>query len=182
MSQKRSEARFDHVFAGKLEELLIGGTMSYWVVFLPASLQKKAPFSAKQRLRMRGVVGGVKGKPVSMAWQLSGGRHYLMFGKATAKSLGIALGGKVEVAFRLVDETAVDLPEELAEALSQEPGWEKHWAALSPGKQRGVAHLVAKIKSPELRAQRAVDLLRGLEEGIVPGPPSRARSRERLSR
>lgn len=167
---------FEHVFEAKLEELLIGGTMSYWVIFLPASLEKRPPFTAKKKLRMRGVVGGVHGRTVSMAWQLSGGRHYLMFGRATARSLGLTLGGKVEIACSIVDPNVVDVPEELAEALSQEPEWRKLWAALSPGKQRGLTHLVTKIRSPELRAQRAVDLMRDLQDGIVPGP-SRTRSR-----
>lgn len=166
---------FEHVFTGKLVELLIGGTMRYWVLFLPASLQRKPPFAAKKKLRMRGVVGGVHGRPVSMAWQLSGGRHYLMFGKATAKSLALKLGGKVEVAFSVVDDDVVDLPEELAEALTQEPEWSKLWAALTPGRRRGIAHLVRMIISPDLRAQRAVELVRALEEGTLQSFIGRAR-------
>lgn len=167
----------DYAFAfeAELEELLIGGTMSYWVVFLPPSLQKRAPFSAKKKLRMRGVVGGPGGRPASMAWQLSGGRHYVMFGRATAKSLGLALGQRVALAFDLVDDDDVDIPEELRELFAQEPDWRKLWAALTPGKQRGLAHMVRSVKSPELRAQRAVDVMRAVEEGNVPGPPRRRR-------
>lgn len=169
--------RRDHDFAfeAELEELLIGGTMRYWVVLLPPSLQKKAPFSAKKKLRMRGVVGGPGGRPVSMAWQLSSGRHDVMFGRATAKSLGLALGQRVALAFDLVDDDDVDIPEELREAFAQEPQWRKLWAALTPGKQRGLAHMVRNVKSPDLRAQRAVDVMRAVEDGNVPGPPRRRR-------
>ena len=167
---------YGHVFKAKLEELLIGATMAYWVVFLPAKLRRKAPFAAGKKLRMRGVVGGVHGRLVAMAWQLSGGRHYLMFGRATARSLGLALGDEVDVAFSIVVDDDVDVPEELAEALSQEPAWTKLWAALTPGKKRGFAHLVGTIKSPDLRAQRAVDLMRALEEGGAESVLGRARA------
>lgn len=177
---RAKKAGFPYAFEGVLEELAIGrdpsNAMRCWGVFLPAALQKRAPFSAKKKLRMRGVVGGASGKPVSLAWQVSNGRHDVMFGRGAAKSLGLALGETVELAFDLVSEHDVDLPDELREALDQEPTWKELWSALTPGKQRGLAHMVRTLKNPDLRAQRAVDLLRGLEDGIVPGPPKRARS------
>jgi hypothetical protein len=174
-ARKTSIEAYPYAFTAELEELEIGGTMRYWVVFLPAKLQKKAPFAAKKKLRMRGVVGGPGGKPVSMAWQVSRGRHYVMFGRALARSLGLALGHSVDIAFDVVDPDDVDVPEELREALYQEPDWEKLWSALTPGKQRGLAHMVRSVKSPELRAQRAVDVMRAVEAGNVPGPPRRRR-------
>lgn len=175
-------ATFAYVFEAVLEELSIGkeasNAMRYWVLFLPARLQKVAPFAAKKKLRMRGIVGGAGhtgGKPVSLAWQVANGRHYVMFGRAAAKSLGLTLGKKVEMAFDLVPDDDVDLPEELREALEQEPTWKTLWSELTPGKQRGLAHMVRGLKNPDLRALRAVDLLRGLEDGVVPGPPKRRR-------
>ena len=161
---------FEHRFEGTLEELLIGGRMSYWVVFRPRSLQGRPPFDARRRLRMRGVAGG---KRVSMAWQLSSGRHYVMFGRALARSLRLSLGSKIELAFSIVPDADVEVPAELREALRQEPSWRAAWKALTPGKQRGVAHLVRSVRAPELRAQRAVDVLRAVAEGTVPGPPRR---------
>lgn len=178
MATRRStaESPFGYRVVGTLEEWLVGGALSYWVVFLPAKMQSQAPFAAKKKVRIRGRVGGPSGKPVTLAWQVKQGRHYLLFGRSTAKALGITLGDSVTVEFDVVDDAIVDVPPELREALRQEPEWRKRWAALTPGKQRGIAHLVAKVKSPELRAQRAVDILRGLEDGIVPGPPRRRSS------
>jgi uncharacterized protein YdeI (YjbR/CyaY-like superfamily) len=48
--------------------------------------------------------------------------------------------------------------------------------ALTPGKQRGLAHMVGTLKRPELRAQRAVEVMRAVEDGNVPGPPKRRRA------
>lgn len=174
MASRKTGARTTHAYAfeGTLEELTIGGTMSYWVVFLPTSLAAREPFSQLRRLRMKGVANGAE---VAMAWQLSGGRHYVMFGRTLAKKLGLALGSKVSLAFDLVDDDVVDVPPEIAEALRQEPDFRKPWKKLTPGKQRGIAHLVRTVKDPDRRAQRAVDLLRDLERGVVPGPPRRTR-------
>jgi hypothetical protein len=119
--------------------------------------------------------GSANGAAVAMAWQLSGGRHYVMFGRALAKKLGLALGTQVSLAFDLVNDDEVDVPPELKEALRQEPDFRKAWKKLTPGKQRGIAHLVRTVKDPDRRAQRAVDLLRDLERGVVPGPPRRTK-------
>ncbi len=168
MATRKTKRAFQYDVEGLLEELKIGGTMSYWVVFLPASIAAEGPFSERRRLRMKGLANGTA---VAMAWQLSGGRHYVMFGRALAKKLGIALGNKVTLAFDLVDDDEVEVPPEIREALRQEPAWRAGWKKLAAGKQRGLAHLVNGVKDPERRAQRAVDLLRDLERGVVPGPP-----------
>jgi hypothetical protein len=169
---------FDYTIRVALEELLIGKTMSYWVLFLPRKLQDTEPFAARKRMRMRGTANG---QSVSLAWQLSSRRHYVMFGRTAAKALGIALGQQVELAFSLVSDAEVLVPEELAEALRQEPSWRKAWRALTPGKQRGLCHMVNTAKDPERRAQRAVDILRAVEAGNVPGPPKRGAARPAAS-
>jgi len=158
-----------HTFRGKLEEL-VWGRMRYWVIFLPARLESRAPFSEKKKLRMRGTVDG---QPVALAWQLHEGRHYVMFGKAAAKKLGIALGATVGMTFTLVSDDDVEVPEELRLALAQEPEWRALWKKLTPGQQRGLAHMVNSAKRPETRAARAIDVMRRVEEGVVPGPPRR---------
>lgn len=173
MAARKPTRAFRYELEGILEELKIGGTMSYWVVFLPASVAAKEPFTELRRLRMKGLANGV---PVAMAWQLSGGRHYVMFGRALAKKLGVVLGSNVTLAFDLVGDDEVDVPPEMREALRQEPAWRSAWKKLTPGKQRGIAHMVKSVKDPERRAQRAVDLLRDLERGVVPGPPRRTRT------
>ncbi len=169
---KTKRSTFDHTIEGRLEEVDYG-RMTYWVVFLPPRLEAQRPFLEQRKLRMRGEVAG---RAVSLAWQLKGGRHYVMFGKTLAKALGLVPGSKVSLSFSLVPDDEVDVPAELREALRQEATWQSLWRALTPGKRRGLAHLVGKVKSPDLRAQRAVELLRSLEDGVVPGPPPRRRS------
>lgn len=162
---------FTHRFEGTLGEIDYG-RMRYQVIFLPPSVQKKPPFNEGGRLRMEGTVGG---QPCALAFLRSGGRHYLLVSKALARKARVALGDRIEVRFSFVGDDVVHVPEELEEAFRQEPAWGTLWRALTPGKQRGLAHMVESAKRPETRAKRAVDVMRLVEEGRPPGPPPRSR-------
>jgi len=117
--------------------------------------------------------GTIDGKEVALAWQVAGGRHYLMVGSALARALRVDAGSRVDVAFSIVSGDDVRVPPEIAEAVRQEPAWRRLWRALRPAEQRRLAHLVDSARTDEVRARRAVELFRGLESGIVPGPPRR---------
>lgn len=111
-----------------------------------------------------------------MAWQRSGGRHYVMFGRGAAKALGLALGDRIRLEFTLVSDTVVDVPPEIRELTRQDRELGAVWKALTPGARRGLGHLVRSVRSPELRAQRAVDLLEAARRGELPRPPRRRRA------
>jgi len=81
----------------------------------------------------------------------------------------------VRVEFDIAGEDDVVVPPEIREALRQEPAYRKPWAALSAGKQRGLSHMVAKVKSDEGRALKAIEVLTAVVEGNIPGPPRRRR-------
>lgn len=127
------------------------GTYNYTVVYLDPELHASLPLKEMPRLRIEADVSGV---PVKGAWQPSGGRWYLMLPKAPLKLAGIGIGSVVEVAFKLVSQDAVDIPPELSDALQTNRKARDAWAALSAGKQRGLAYLVASAKRPETRQAR----------------------------
>jgi antitoxin component of MazEF toxin-antitoxin module len=99
----------------------------------------------------------------------AGGRGF-MIGQTVMKQLGLAEGDEVPVT--VWEDSApeeVDVPEELAEALRQEPAAAACWAAASPGRQRGLAYRVASARQLQTRADRAVAVVREL----LAGPPPR---------
>lgn len=124
-------------------------------MYLDASLHDDLPLGEHARLRVEADVGGV---PVKGAWQPARGRWYLMLPKRPLKEAGLKVGSSVDVAFRVLPQDDVDVPEELAQLIATRTRLRKAWMALSPGKQRGLAHLVASARRPETRAARVAQV------------------------
>ncbi len=61
-------------------------------------------------------------------------------------------------------EYGIELPEEMSELFIQDPVGDRHFHALTPGKQRSLLYLVNKLKSPEKRLQKAVIIMEHLNE------------------
>lgn len=131
------------------------GRYNYTVVYLDPSLHASLPLKESPRLRIEADVSGV---PVKGAWQPSGGCWYLMLPKSPLKMAGVSVGTVVEVAFKVLPQDEVDVPPELSAALQAVPLARKAWSALSAGKQRGLAHMVALAKRPETRQARALQV------------------------
>ncbi|QJR37648.1 YdeI/OmpD-associated family protein [Gemmatimonas groenlandica] len=149
---------FTHRFETRIARHAVG-TYHYTVVYLDASLHSALPLEQHARLRIEADVSGV---PVKGAWQPARGRWYLMLPKAPMKAAGLKIGSPVEVAFRVLPQDDVDIPDELAALLATKARVRKAWAALSPGKQRGIAHLVSSAKRPETKAARIQSIEAGL--------------------
>jgi Bacteriocin-protection, YdeI or OmpD-Associated/Domain of unknown function (DUF1905) len=141
---------FSHHFETRIARHAVG-TYQYTVVYLDPALHADLPLDRHARLRIEADVGGI---PVKGAWQPARGRWYLMLPKAPLKAAGLRVGSTVDVSFRVVPQDEVDIPEELAALLSRKSGVRKAWQALSAGKQRGLAHLVASAKRHETRNVR----------------------------
>lgn len=132
------------------------GTYAYTVVYLDPELHDSLPLKENPRLRIEADISGV---PVKGAWQPAGGRWYLMLPKAPLRQAGLAIGSPVEVAFRLLPQDDVDVPPELSAALVSSPKAQSAWSALSAGKQRGLAYLVASAKRPETKQARVAQVV-----------------------
>ncbi|MDJ1007760.1 MAG: YdeI/OmpD-associated family protein [Paracoccaceae bacterium] len=147
-------------------EALDFGKYHYEVVWLDAALAAALPLDAHPRLRIAGEIGG---RFFSGALTPSGGRHYLMVPKAIREAAKLGLGDRITLRFGVDDQDRVDLPAELEEALSEHDDVRDLWAALTAGRQRGIAHRVASAKTPETRRRRVDEVLGHILDGKGPG-------------
>jgi len=143
-------AYFTHRFEASVSLHPIG-TYNYTVVYLDPELHASLPLKEMPRLRIEADISGV---PVKGAWQPSGGRWYLMLPKIPLRNAGISIGSVVEVAFKVLPQDQVDVPPELSAALQAQPNARKAWSALSAGKQRSLAHMIASAKRSETKQAR----------------------------
>jgi hypothetical protein len=143
-------AYFTHRFEASVS-LHPVGTYNYTVVYLDKELHAELPLKEMPRLRIEADISGV---PVKGAWQPAGGRWYLMLPKVPLRKAGISVGSVVEVAFKVLPQDEVDIPPELSAALQAQPKALKAWSALSTGKQRGLAHMIASAKRLETKQAR----------------------------
>jgi hypothetical protein len=154
---------FDHAFTAILERYSVG-RYNYRLVFLPDEIKANLPFDVYPRLRIEGEVADI---PINGAWQpIRDGRVYLMVSPEICKQAAIALGDEVEVRFRVADQNAVEVPDELRVALSDHDATGA-WDALTPGKQRGLAYLVASAKIPETRHRRSAEIAGAVKAGDI---------------
>ena len=158
---------FEYAFEAPIVRHSMGrnarGELFYTVVFVPDDLSSALPAGGPLRVR-----GEVAETPVEGALMPTGGRRYLMVPRALLRERGLDVGDEVEVRFSLADPDAVDLPAELRLAIDADDALADAWAALTPGRQRALAHRVASAKRAETRATRTEEIVRALREGRDP--------------
>ncbi|MGR3433415.1 MAG: YdeI/OmpD-associated family protein [Shimia sp.] len=136
--------------------------MGYTCIFVPPDVIASLPVSPSSRPRLVGEIGG---RPFKAGLHpTSDGRAYLIFNKQMQKALGAGIGAHVQVAFRLDDPDAVDVPGLLAQALADQDWASEVWEGLTPGTRRGFAHRVASAKTEPTRRKRVAEVLAALEE------------------
>jgi Bacteriocin-protection, YdeI or OmpD-Associated/Domain of unknown function (DUF1905) len=141
---------FTHTFEAVIARHPVG-TLFYTVVYLDPSLHASLPLREHPRLRIEADISGI---PVKGAWQPAKGRWYLMLPKAALKQAGLRVGSRVEVAFKVIAQDDVDVPEELAARLASSKRLRAAWATHTPGTQRGLAHFIESAKRTETRVAR----------------------------
>ncbi|GAB4362570.1 MAG: hypothetical protein OHK0021_06600 [Bryobacter sp.] len=152
----RVQANFPFSFESPLEFFSFGD-WGYNVVYLPEEFIAELPLGEYPRLRIRGQLGNAS---FAGAWQPTGqSRWYLMVSKALLAKSGYRLGDIVRLRFRVDDQDAVDIPDTLAEALEADRKAQKAWEALTPGKRRGLAHMVSCAKTFPTQQKRCADIL-----------------------
>ncbi|MEL6684187.1 MAG: YdeI/OmpD-associated family protein [Pseudomonadota bacterium] len=86
---------------------------------------------------------------------------FLWAGKSLLKEVGISPGEILDVRLRKADDAAVEVDDDIVLALRQGEATDL-WAALTPGKQRGLLHSIKTAKRPETRAKRIHAMIAGL--------------------
>jgi Bacteriocin-protection, YdeI or OmpD-Associated/Domain of unknown function (DUF1905) len=147
----------------------------YSVIYLPVEIAAQLPLAVYPRLRVEGEINDY---PFSGAFVPSSQGHHLILGSARLKAMGLKVGMPVELRFNTADQDGVDVPEELLGALFAHAAAQQAWAALTPGKQRGLAHFVGSAKTEATREKRAMEIALGLTGqpgGKLPMQASRKR-------
>ncbi|MEM9364787.1 MAG: YdeI/OmpD-associated family protein [Planctomycetota bacterium] len=146
---------YSHSFSAQIEKYDFG-KMCYTVVYVPEETTTKLDFSKSKRLRVEGVIGQ---EPFAGALMPVRGRWYIMVGRRMLTKLGVQLGDSVQIHFDVVSPDTVDVPRELEYALEANAVAKAAWDALTPGKQRGLAHRVASAKRIETIENRIDEIL-----------------------
>ncbi len=87
---------------------------------------------------------------------------FVYAGKKILAEAGIEPGDLIDVRMRKADPDAVDVPNELLLAIRQ-GGAIEAWEALTPGRKRGLIHMVMSAKREETRRGRAAKLIAELK-------------------
>lgn len=92
---------------------------------------------------------------------------YVMMTGPVRKNAGVETGDTVTLTLAPDDNTQVPMPAELDEALKLDRTAAQRFAALTPGRQRGLAALVDRQRNPDARAMKALAVLDGLRCGLT---------------
>ena len=139
------------------------GRMVYRAVFIPETILSLLPMSQFPRLRIDAEIGGLLTNCGLMAAKR---RRYILLSAAFMKQAGLQLGQEVEVCFRVADQNAVDVPEDLEHAIFRSRTHREAWELLSPGKRRSFVHRVASAVQPHTREQRILEVLESVAESV----------------
>lgn len=135
--------------------------MAYKAVFIPDDILSRLPLSVHPRLRIDADVGGLLTNCGLMAAKR---RRYILLSAAFMKQARLQLGQEVEVRFRIADQNAVDLPEDLERAIRRKPSIRSVWESLTPGKRRSLAYRVASAVQHHTREQRILEVLETISD------------------
>lgn len=136
----------------------------YTVVFLPDALKRALPLDEHPRLR---IIGEIEQYPFRASLTPVRGEWYVLLSQALLKAIDKAVGDPAALRFRIDDQDAVDVPDELQAALATNSAMRELWEAKTAGKQRALAYRVQSAKRPETRQRRiqeVFEILQGLRD------------------
>lgn len=143
---------YPHAFEGEIVTHDVGSERYlYTVVWLDRALHDVLPLKQYPRLRIEGELGEM---PFAASLTPVRGDWYILLSQAKLEEIGATLGDMVEVRFAIADQDAVEVPPALMRALSEDPAMDALWQAATPGKRRGLAHMVASAKTEPTQVKR----------------------------
>ena len=130
------------------------GKNTFTIVRLPDDVIEALPAGTK---RIEGEFGDF---PVNLALTKAPAVDgtFVYAGKTVLRDSGLQPGEVFDARIRPADPSQVDTPDDVAAAL-RAADRSADWAALTPGKQRGLLHLVNTAKRAETRAKRIAKLI-----------------------
>ena len=137
-----------------------GGPMEMYYLKIPALLAQSLTASKKVRLVCT-LAGSIRFQCALMP--RSDGDFYITLNKKNRTALRLTEGSQVDTLLELDQSRyGLDMPEELAEVLAQEPEGDQIFHALTAGRQRSFIFWVSQAKSPDKRIERALTLVEKL--------------------
>jgi antitoxin component of MazEF toxin-antitoxin module len=131
------------------------GKSTYTVLPIPYEIAEALAASGAKRVEIE-----LNDHPFNMALTkspvLSG--TFVYTGKTVLKAAGLSPGEEIEVRLRKADPDLVEVPQDVMLAL-RSADVSDAWAALTPGKQRGLLHTVNTAKQAATRAKRIGQLI-----------------------
>lgn len=135
-------------------------------IVIPATVIRKLKEDAKKRLICK-VNGNLEFSCGILP--MKNGKGFIMFNRKRMKELGVVRGDTVMVQL-CPDQSryGMQMPEELAEILRQDPEADERFHKLTPGKQRNIILYVSSVKNPDARIERGFKLMDNLKS-LPPG-------------
>jgi hypothetical protein len=172
---------YPYSFEAPIERHGVGRSRKVWytVLFLPDDIAAQLPFDQHPQLRIE---GELEEQPMDNAFIPAGdGRYYVIVSPDLQKAAGLKLGQRVAFRFRVGDQSAVNMPDALTQALARDAAAHDAWEALTVGRRRGLAYHVASAKTAATRDRRVGAVLAAITGNPRPGvDPSDVRRLDRL--
>ncbi len=116
------------------------------------------------------VIIGINGETFvhrKMSPRKSGG-HFVMIGKGVMSKAGIEVGQELNL--EVVEDTTehqFEMPIALSEVLETDPDAHRAFKALTPGRKRGLMHMVGSLKSTDKQIEKALLIAENIKLGIT---------------
>lgn len=148
-----------HSFEGTIEPM-VWGEATYTVLRLPSEVAEA--LRSEGATRVEGEFGE---HPVNLALSTAPviDGVFLWAGKTLLEAAMLQPGQPFHVRLRKTDPNVVEVPDDVRHAL-RSAGVTEAWEDLTPGKRRGLLHLVETAKREKTRAKRISALIRSLDD------------------
>lgn len=142
-------------------------------IFIPEKIMDDLP---KSRCRVKGKLNST---PFSLAIQYrKAGRSFITVSQKLCKEAGLKIGDRVQVSFRLVDASKVDVPEELAAVLEQDSIGKAAWDKITTGLQRSLIVHINSVKNVDSRISRALFIVNKAKTGAYESKATKKKTDE----
>jgi len=136
------------------------GTWTYLDIPQPVS----ATFGSKGQVRVKGTINGYPYRTTALP--KGDGTHYLVVGKEIREQIQSAQGDTVRVTLEMdMEERKVDIPEELRQALVNEPQAAEAFERMTYSHQKEWVNWILSAKQAETRQRRIVKAIAQIAQG-----------------
>ncbi len=147
------------VFSTTLEQL----NWNIWSYHLPVSPEITEEMSSETHRRIKCILNNTL--EIHCALMPLDEGSYILINQKVRKKLGISIGDSVSVSIEKdTSEYGIPMPESFMTLLDQDEIGNKHFHALTPGKQRSLIYIVNKVKNIDKQINKGLAILEHLSD------------------